>query len=123
MILLRSFFLLVVMSRSEALRVLLLHGKGSSGPEMLSRFEKIGAALGKNVEFVAPTSPLAQPEWWALPPGHRSFTATEYLDFDQSVAFLRDFMPVDVAWGHSDCRRPSKVVALPPPPRKGDKLD
>ena len=105
----REIFRHLVMAPAvQGLRCLCLHGKGSSGPTMLKRMSRIVEALPE-VTFLAPTSPIPldddSGQWWRLAPGERSFTATEFIDLETSIDFLRDYHkahgPFDVVWGHS----------------------
>eukprot|EP00976_Prorocentrum_cordatum_P073452 1181102-Prorocentrum_minimum.AAC.2 len=69
------------------IRVLCLHGKGETGgefcynTEFLDDFEDGDIDVSWeyiNAPFAMPHDPLKACEWWKLPPGERSFTATAY---------------------------------------------
>lgn len=84
-------------------RVLVLHGKGSSGPEMESQFKKIKVSLPM-LKFDFPTAPHPEGNgyaWWKLGQGERSFTAKEYVGLQESLAVLRTGERYLGVWGHS----------------------
>mmetsp|Transcript_310 Transcript_310/g.857 ORF Transcript_310/g.857 Transcript_310/m.857 type:complete len:362 (-) Transcript_310:21-1106(-) len=85
-------------------RVVVLHGKGGSGPSQRFRFQAIEDALPDHV-FEYPTAPHALDgggaQWWTLPPGVRSFQATEYGGIEASLELLAGLKGADVLWGHS----------------------
>lgn len=71
---------------------------------MSDRFKRIKAAFPPAVEFVFPTAPHSVGEgfaWWLLRDGERSFTATEYVGFDESINLLRQLGRFEAVWGHS----------------------
>jgi hypothetical protein len=84
--LLEKFPNIIILGADVPIRVLCLHGKGESGgsfcynTEFLDDFED--GALEVRWEYV--NAPHSTPydalafEWWKLPPGERSFTATTY---------------------------------------------
>jgi len=105
------------------IRVLCLHGKGESGgsfcynTEFLDDFED--GALEVSWEYV--NAPHSTPydalafEWWKLPPGERSFTATTYEGADVSLAHIeriwRESGPFDGIMGFSQGAMLAAVVA------------
>ena len=68
-------------SLSAKRRILVLHGKGGSGASMKLRFQGIENALPE-FDFTYATAPHDLEgggyQWWTLPPGVRSYQATEY---------------------------------------------
>ena len=101
------------------LRILALHGKGGTGPSFERSLEPLVAALNDElssheifVDCDFPTAPYslgtdesAGRAWWELPAGERSFTASEYIGYEESASFiegkLRSGDGYDVVIGHS----------------------
>lgn len=92
-------------------RILALHGSEGTGPDFIERLEPLRGALNRdnlNVQITALTAPFSKGAgfaWWTIPPGVRSFTATEYEGFETSVALTLDTLqqqgPFDLILGHS----------------------
>ena len=90
-------------SLSTKRKILVLHGKGGSGASMKLRFQGIENALPE-FDFTYATAPHELDgggyQWWTLPPGVRSFQATEYGGVDAALDVVRSSQ-ADVVWGHS----------------------
>ena len=84
-------------------KILVLHGKGGSGASMKLRFQGIEKALPE-FDFTYATAPHPLDggghQWWTLPPGVRSYQATEYGGVDAALDVVRSSQ-ADVIWGHS----------------------
>ncbi|CAH0377462.1 unnamed protein product [Pelagomonas calceolata] len=84
-------------------KILVLHGKGGSGASMKLRFQAIENALPE-FDFTYATAPHELDgggyQWWTLPPGVRSYQATEYGGVDAALDVVRSSQ-ADVVWGHS----------------------
>ena len=105
----RTYALLALARYASSLapskRVLVLHGKGGSGPSFEQYFEPIARAMPE-CEFRFLTAPYPAAgggaAWWTLPPGVRSFDAKSYEGVDVSLAAVADEgRAVDAIWGHS----------------------
>lgn len=101
------------------LKVLLLHGKGSSGPDFTSRLSTYYDVLrdeqhGMELDLVSIDGPISLVgdddndggfAWWNMPPFVRSFNATEYDGFETSAKRVLDAIqnqgPFDIIYGHS----------------------
>ena len=90
-------------SLSTKRKILVLHGKGGSGASMKLRFQGIENALPE-FDFTYATAPHELEgggyQWWTLPPGVRSYQATEYGGVDAALDVVRSSQ-ADVVWGHS----------------------
>ncbi len=90
-------------SLSTKRKILVLHGKGGSGASMKLRFQGIENALPE-FDFTYATAPHPLDgggyQWWTLPPGVRSYQATEYGGVDAALDVVRS-SKADVVWGHS----------------------
>ena len=90
-------------SLSTKRKILVLHGKGGSGASMKLRFQGIENALPE-FDFDYATAPYELDgggyQWWTLPPGVRSYQATEYGGVDAALDVVRSSQ-ADVVWGHS----------------------
>jgi pimeloyl-ACP methyl ester carboxylesterase len=91
----------------RAYRIAVLHGKGNTGDTYRQRLQPlITAPQFKGVEWVFPTAPYTmsggsdQREWWRLPRGERSFTASTYEGAEESIALVES-LNVDALIGHS----------------------
>ena len=91
------------LSTSSKRKILVLHGKGGSGASMKLRFQGIENALPE-FDFTYATAPYELDgggyQWWTLPPGVRSYQATEYGGVEQALDVVRSSQ-ADVVWGHS----------------------
>ncbi|KAJ8601933.1 hypothetical protein CTAYLR_004444 [Chrysophaeum taylorii] len=106
----RMFFVVAALKGSLAMstvrRILVLHGKGGSGPSMRDRFARITSALPE-FDFVFPTAPHESSggfAWWLVKPGERSFTATEFIGLEDSLNLIRREQKqtrFEAVWGHS----------------------
>ena len=103
------------------LKVLLLHGKGSSGQDFASRLNTYCDVLrdeqhGMELELVSIDGPISLGSeanndnsdgfaWWNMPPFVRSYNATEYEGFETSAKLVLDAIqnhgPFDIIYGHS----------------------
>lgn len=98
-------------SSPRIVRVLALHGSEGTGPDFIERMKPLVDALAaQNVELqlTAITAPFPKGNgkaWWIMPPGVRSFTATEYEGFETSATIVLDTLekegPFDLVIGHS----------------------
>uniref|UniRef100_A0A7S1IPF6 Serine hydrolase domain-containing protein n=1 Tax=Eutreptiella gymnastica TaxID=73025 RepID=A0A7S1IPF6_9EUGL len=91
-------------------RILVLHGKEGNGDEFKERLAPLQKGLGedRNLEWVFLTAPHAVGggfAWWTLPPGVRSFQATEYGGFEESIELIEraweELGPFDAVMGYS----------------------
>jgi predicted esterase len=89
-------------------KIVVLHGKGNTGETYRNRLAPlINAPQFQQCEFVFPTAPyqmgdkVDQYEWWRLPPGERSFTATSYEGAEASIDMIEKLGDVDAIIGHS----------------------
>lgn len=97
----------------KILKVLALHGKGSSGEDFVSRLGNYHDVILEehNMKFdiVTVDGPIPLSEggfaWWSMPPFVRSYNATEYEGFEQSselvLKAIKDHGPFDIIYGHS----------------------
>lgn len=96
---------------TKTLRVLALHGSEGTGPSFVERLEPLRQRTLKDnvdLELVSVTAPFSKGDgyaWWTMPPGVRSFTAKEFVGFEQSASLVVDTMekkgPFEVVLGHS----------------------
>jgi predicted esterase len=115
--------LLSSMTLSAGIKVLALHGKGGSGPAMARNLQPlVEATKADNWAWSFPSAPhsleafTAQGNvkqttfktgtaWWQLPPGVRSFEASEFEGVEESLRALEkrweEEGPFDVLVGHS----------------------
>ena len=111
------------MTLSAGIKVLALHGKGGSGPAMARNLQPlVEATKADNWAWSFPSAPhsleafTAQGNvkqttfktgtaWWQLPPGVRSFEASEFEGVEESLRALEkrweEEGPFDVLVGHS----------------------
>ena len=100
-------------------RILALHGKGGTGASFERSLEPLVAALNDGlsshdiiVDWDFPTAPYslgtdesAGRAWWELPAGERSFTASEYIGYEESASLIEEKLcsgdGYDVLIGHS----------------------
>lgn len=93
-------------------RVVVLHGKGSSGKLFRARLERLVGSFQEGsdgIEWVFPDAPHfisniegeATFEWWKLPKGKRSFDADEFRGVDESISKVENLSPFDIVIGHS----------------------
>lgn len=95
----------------RVVRVLALHGSEGTGPDFVERIKPlVDALLTDNVDLrlTQITAPFEKGNgyaWWTMPPGVRSFTATEYGGFETSASLVLDTIekegPFDLILGHS----------------------
>jgi predicted esterase len=104
----------------KTIRVLAFHGSEGTAEEFPTRLDALKTALADNhnvkLEITAVQAPFVKGKgfsWWNMPPGIRSFTATEYEGFEDSVAEALDVwsnnnninaqqqQPFDMVLGHS----------------------
>ncbi len=95
----------------RVVRVLALHGSEGTGPDFVERIKPlVDALLTQHVELrlTQITAPFEKGNgyaWWTMPPGVRSFTATEYGGFETSASLVVDTIekegPFDLIFGHS----------------------
>lgn len=93
---------------TKGYKIVVLHGKGNTGATYQERLAPlINAAQFQQCEFVFPTAPyqmgkeVDQYEWWRLPRGERSFTATSYEGAEASIDMIEKLVDVDAIIGHS----------------------
>ena len=96
--------------RQGVVRILCLHGKGSSSELMRSRMQPMIDWLGAKAEIQfmhAPHRITENPElaqWWILPAGERSFTASRYEGAEESISAVEKAIEehkIHVLLGHS----------------------
>jgi predicted esterase len=96
----------------KTIRVLALHGSEGTAEAFPSRLDSLQTALADNdveLEITAVQAPFSKGNgysWWNMPPGVRSFTATEYEGFDTSTRIVLEAWettspPFDLVLGHS----------------------
>ena len=99
-------------STTTPLNILALHGSGGTAWEFPEKLQSLRTALlehGVETEITAISAPFVKENgfsWWTMPPGVRSFNATEYIGFEESKArFLeacdKAEAPFDLVVGHS----------------------
>ena len=99
--------------KKKTLKVLALHGKGSSGEDFVSRLgcyhDIAQEEHGMELDVVTVDGPIPLSEggfcWWSMPPFVRSYNATEYEGFETSselvLKALETHGPFDIIYGHS----------------------
>lgn len=107
--------------QSLSIKILALHGKGSDGESFARQMQPLEAALLSaserlldghvSFEFDYPTAPYGLGDdgdgraWWTLRPGERSFTAREYIGYEQSATLVENKLcqgpGFDFVIGHS----------------------
>jgi predicted esterase len=95
----------------RVVRVLALHGSEGTGPDFVERIKPlVDSLLTQHIELrlTQITAPFEKGNgyaWWTMPPGVRSFTATEYGGFETSASLVVDTIekegPFDLIFGHS----------------------
>lgn len=105
------------------IRILALHGKGNTGPSFARALEPLELSLSKRIsmtpdlnnvcfQFDYPSAPYRLGDddeegraWWTLAPGERSFTAKEYIGYDESASMIEKRLftgdGFDIVLGHS----------------------
>jgi predicted esterase len=99
----------------KTIRVLALHGSEGTAEAFPSRLDALQTALladdqNVNLDITAVQAPFSKGNgfaWWNMPPGVRSFTATEYEGFDTSAQIVLE------AWGKT---KTSSSSSSPSPP-------
>mmetsp|Transcript_20753 Transcript_20753/g.40340 ORF Transcript_20753/g.40340 Transcript_20753/m.40340 type:complete len:245 (+) Transcript_20753:118-852(+) len=105
---------LCMSSSSAPFKVLVLHGKGDTKENFGAVLEPLRTKLrqspaGRDVQWEFLTAPHeiapGRFAWWTLPPGVRSFDASEYIGIDESFKLIEDHWtkqgPYDCILGHS----------------------
>lgn len=100
--------------RMNGIKILVLHGKGSSGLIFRNRIQKFIDVTNANAGIESwsfPDAPHALFDskdsndgyaWWRLPDGVRSFDAIEYGEIQKSFDFIENnYSDVDIIIGHS----------------------
>lgn len=105
---LQALFFLLTISMASGLRVLCLHGSGSSGTgfrEALQGFVDHVQSRHNGVQFVFPTAPHKKDAtghaWWLMEAGERSYNAKKLQGLQESVGLVEGLYPCDVIVGHS----------------------
>lgn len=76
-----------------------MHGSGGNGLEFSTKFHPLGEILlkkhGVRIQIISITAPFPKGRghaWWTMKPGARSFNATEYEGFHESVNLVLEAM-------------------------------
>lgn len=102
----------------KTIRVLALHGSEGNADEFPTRLESLKEKIAGDakLEITAVQAPFVKGNgfaWWKMPPGVRSFTATEYEGFEESASKVLEIwgqnnnsndlqqQPFDLVLGHS----------------------
>mmetsp|Transcript_33864 Transcript_33864/g.73397 ORF Transcript_33864/g.73397 Transcript_33864/m.73397 type:complete len:301 (+) Transcript_33864:140-1042(+) len=110
-------------TRKILVRILALHGKGDTGPSFARALEPLELSLAERIsmtpdlnnvcfQFDYPSAPYRLGDddeggraWWTLAPGERSFTAKEYVGYDESASMIEERLftgdGFDIVLGHS----------------------
>ena len=113
-----SFVLLLLMPPSLPIRVLCLHGKGSSSQIFMQTIQPLVDKLQPHpIDWLCPEATFPMDDhnafqWWGLPPGLRSFETKEYIGMDLTLQRVESFFPVDVVFGFSQGAILTSVLLL-----------